>query len=119
MASYKELIVWQKSMELVEEIYRLVRLLPKEETYALSDQMKRSAISIPSNIAEGHGRNTSKDFSRFIFIAQGSKAELETQIEICVRLDYLTEQQIKKAVDLCNTVGKMLCNLVRSLNKGG
>ncbi len=119
MASYKELIVWQKSMELVEEIYRLVRLLPKEETYALSDQMKRSAISIPSNIAEGHGRNSSKDFSRFIFIAQGSKAELETQIEICVRLDYLTEQQIKKAVDLCNTVGKMLRNLVRSLNKGG
>lgn len=97
MASYKELIVWQKSMELVEEIYRLVRLLPKEETYALSDQMKRSAISIPSNIAEGHGRNSSKDFSRFIFIAQGSKAELETQIEICVRLDYLTEQQIKKS----------------------
>ena len=119
MASYKELIVWQKSMELVEEIYRLVRLLPKEETYALSDQMKRSAISIPSNIAEGHGRNSSKDFSRFIFIAQGSKAELETQIEICVRLDYFTEQQIKKAVDLCNTVGKMLRNLVRSLNKGG
>ncbi|MBQ6499672.1 MAG: four helix bundle protein [Ruminococcus sp.] len=119
MASYKELIVWQKSMELVEEIYRLVRLLPKEETYALSDQMKRSAISIPSNIAEGHGRNSSKDFSRFIFIAQGSKAELETQIEICIRLDYLTEQQIKKAVDLCNTVGKMLRNLVRSLNKGG
>ena len=119
MASYKELIVWQKSMELVEEIYRLVRLLPKEETYALSDQMKRSAISIPSNIAEGHGRNSSKDFSRFIFIAQGSKAELETQIEICVRLDYLTEQQIKNAVDLCNTVGKMLRNLVRSLNKGG
>ena len=119
MASYKELIVWQKSMELVEEIYRLVRLLPKEETYALSDQMKRSAISIPSNIAEGHGRNSSKDFSRFIFIAQGSKAELETLIEICVRLDYLTEQQIKKAVDLCNTVGKMLRNLVRSLNKGG
>ena len=119
MASYKELIVWQKSMELVEEIYRLVGSLPKEELFSLSNQMKRAAISIPSNIAEGHGRNTAKDFSRFISIALGSKAELETQLEICVRLNYMSDEQIKNADELCNTVGKMLRNLIRSLNNSG
>ena len=86
MASYKDLIVWQKAMDLVVEIYRICKFLPKEENYGLSDQMRRSVVSIASNIAEGQARDSKKDFIRFLSIAQGSKAELETQIEICRRL---------------------------------
>ena len=116
MAGYKELLVWQKSMDLVQKVYDLIRLLPKEEMFALSSQMRRAAISIPSNIAEGHGRHSTKDFSRFVLIAQGSRAELETQLEICIRLNYLTREQISEVLELCATVGKMLRNLVRSLD---
>lgn len=117
MAGYKELIVWQVSMELVEEIYRIVKLLPKEENYALSDQMRRAVVSIPSNIAEGHGRYSAKELSHYVLIAQGSRAELQTQLEICVRLKYLTLDQTQKANDLCSTVGKMLRKLYCSLNE--
>ena len=116
MSGYKELVVWQKSMELVEEVYRLVKFLPKEEMFTLSDQMRRAAISIPSNIAEGHGRHSSNEFRRFLLIAQGSRAELETQLEICIRLNFLTSEQLKYAFALCTTVGKMLRNLFRSLD---
>ena len=115
MASFRELYVWQKSMELVEEVYLIVKLLPKEETYALSDQIRRAVVSIPSNIAEGHGRNSDKEFSRFLMIAQGSRAELETQLEICIRLNYLDAEQTKLSFDLCDEVGKMLRNLSRKL----
>ena len=79
-SSYRDLVVWQKSMELTEEIYRLVKTLPREETYGLSDQMRRAAVSVPSNIAEGHGRNSEKEFIRFLCMAKGSVFELETQI---------------------------------------
>ena len=79
--NYKDLIVWQKAMDLSVEIYRLVKKLPKEELYCLSDQMRRSAISIPSNIAEGKSRTSQKEFSYFLSIAQGSRSELETQIQ--------------------------------------
>ena len=106
--SYKELIVWQKAMDLVSEVYALVKLLPREELYALSDQMRRAVVSIPSNIAEGQERNSSKEFAQFLSIARGSKAELETQLFICVRLGYLSEDQIEKATRLCAEVGKML-----------
>ena len=78
MQNYKELIVWQKSMDLVAEIYKLVKFLPKEETYALSDQMRRAVVSIPSNIAEGYGRNSTRDYVKFLKTARGSCFELET-----------------------------------------
>ena len=115
MASYRELIVWQKAMDLVEEVYRLVKLLPREETYALSDQMRRAAVSIPSNIAEGHGRNSEKEFLRFLSIAQGSRAELDTQIEICIRLKYIDVEQVVAAQNLSNEVGKMLRKMIQNL----
>ena len=76
--SCEDLIVWQKAMDLTTEIYRLVKFLPREETYALSDQMRRAALSIPSNIAEGHGRNSNKEFANFLSIARGSLTELRT-----------------------------------------
>lgn len=106
--SYQELIVWQKAMDLVEQIYCLVKLLPKEETYALSNQMRSSAVSIPSNIAEGQARSSTKEFANFLSIAKGSNAELQTQLMICVRLEYLNQSQVETAQNLCEEVGKMI-----------
>ena len=80
VTNYKGLIVWQKSMDLVVEIYKITKILPKYETYGLADQMRRAAISIPSNIAEGQGRNSSREFVHFLKISRGSCAELDTQL---------------------------------------
>jgi len=80
MGTFENLIVWQKSMDLVEEVYSLVKSLPREENYGLSDQMRRAAVSIASNIAEGQERISARDFAKFLFYAKGSKAELETQL---------------------------------------
>ena len=87
--SYRELIIWQKSIQLVTDIYRLTRDFPKEELFGLTSQMRRCAISIPSNIAEGFGRNPQGDFKRFLNIALGSTYELQTQIEISLNLEFL------------------------------
>ncbi len=106
--NFKDLVVWQKSMDLVTEVYKLIILLPKDEVYALSSQMRRAAVSVPSNIAEGKQRSTSKDYSRFLNIARGSAAELETQLLICVRLGYLSENQIDSTLCLCDEIQKML-----------
>ncbi|MBR3294263.1 MAG: four helix bundle protein [Oscillospiraceae bacterium] len=109
---YRELIVWQKAMDLADEVYALTRRLPKEEQFALSDQLRRAAVSVPSNIAEGHGRQTEKEFKQFLSIAKGSVYELETQITICLRQGYLTEEQAHSALSLCEEVGKMLTRLM-------
>ena len=116
MTSYKDLLVWQKSMELVKEVYRLCKLLPKEETYALSDQMRRAAVSIPSNIAEGKNRNPIKEYKHFLSIAKGSTAELETQLIICNRLNYIGEEETADALRLCDEIGKMLYSLMSKLD---
>ena len=113
--SYKDLTVWQKSMELTAEVYRLVGKLPKEETYALSDQMRRSVVSIPSNIAEGQDRNSSRAFVQFLNIARGSRAELETQLLICQKIGYLSESDVKETICLLNEIGKMLSALINKL----
>ena len=105
---HKDLIVWQKAMELVTEVYKMVKLLPKEETYALSDQMRRAAVSIPSNIAEGYSRKTDKELLQFLYIARGSKAELETQISIALNLNYFEEQNVAKAIGLCSETRRLL-----------
>lgn len=115
MESYRELIVWQRSMVLVEEVYRLIRRLPAEEKYALSDQLRRAVVSIPSNIAEGYGRNAAKEYVRFLNIARGSKYEVETQLLICVRLHYLQEVDIQQALALCEEIGRMLNILIKKL----
>ncbi len=107
LTNYKELIVWQKSMSLVTEIYQLVKFLPKEETYALSDQMRRAAVSIPSNIAEGQARNSTREFVNFLSIARGSKAELETQLMICVRLKYLSGLAVLGEISIAGTLIKV------------
>ena len=112
---FKDLFLWKRAMDLVVEVYDLVKKLPKEELFALSDQIRRAVISIPSNIAEGQGRNSSKEFIHFLSIAKGSKAELETQLLLCVRINYLKELEIEKAMSLVEEVGKMLHSLQKRL----
>ena len=112
---YRELIVWQKAMQLVKEIYTVTKKLPKEELYGLVGQMQRAAVSIPSNIAEGQARTGTKEFANFLSIANGSKAELQTQLLICVDIGYFTESDIKNAMDLSEEVGKMLTSLIQKL----
>ena len=114
--SYQDLVVWKRSVELVMEAYQLVKHLPREETYALSNQIRRAAVSIPSNIAEGNGRTSIKDYSRFLSMARGSKYELDTQLFICVKLNYLTQEQISNAMRLSEEVGRMLNVLIAKLS---
>ncbi len=116
ISSYKDLIVWQKSVELVITIYDLAEKFPREETYGLTQQMKRSAVSIPSNIAEGRFRGTKKDFVQFLRIAYGSGAELETQIEIAKRLPKTKTLDYSKANLLLTEVMKMLNVMIRNFN---
>ncbi|HQL05934.1 MAG TPA: four helix bundle protein [Treponemataceae bacterium] len=97
-------------------IYSLVKKLPREEIYALSDQMRRAAVSIPSNIAEGQSRNSTKEFIQFLAIAKGSKAELETQLLLCVKVQYLADTDISEAMELLQEIGKMLNALIKTLS---
>ena len=115
-SSYQRLIVWQKAMDLTAVIYKLVKKLPKEELYSLSDQIRRAVVSIPSNIAEGHERNTNKEFIHFLTISRGSKAELETQLLVCVKVGYLNETEIIEAMNLLTEIGKMLTSLINKLS---
>lgn len=112
---YKDLIVWQKAMELVKETYILVEKLPKEELYALSSQMRRAAISIPSNIAEGYGRKSKTEYSRFLDIARGSLFELETQLHICIMLNFIEEKDAEIAFSISSEVGRILNSLIAKL----
>ena len=114
-SDFRELKVWQKAMDLTVEIYSIVKLLPQEETYALSGQMRRAAVSIPSNIAEGQGRDTMKEFIRFLAVARGSLRELSTQLEIGERVGYLEQSQTLKAKELIEEIDKMLNALSKSL----
>lgn len=114
-SNYKELKVWQKAMDLTVEVYKLVKRLPKEETYALSDQMRRAVVSIPSNIAEGQGRNSDKEFIQFLSFARGSLWELETQIEICLRIGYIDQSLTTNIYNLIAEISKMINALSNSL----
>ena len=117
MESYRDLIVWQRSMQLVKEVYQLTPKLPKEELFALSSQMRRSVVSIPSNIAEGYGRQSAVDYLRFLKIARGSKNELETQLDICRMLGFFSQEDSLKAIALSEEVGRMLNTLILALSE--
>ena len=114
--SHKDLIVWQRSIELVISVYKLVKNFPKEEIYALTDQMKRASVSIPSNISEGRARGTSKDFVQFLRIASGSCAEFQTQIEISKKLKYGILSDYNETESLLLEVEKMLHSMIRKIN---
>ena len=112
--SYKDLIVWQKSIDLVTKIYKITENFPKEEIYALTNQMRRCAVSIPSNIAEGRGRGTRKDFAQFLRIASGSAAELETQLIISKEIYQKIE--FKEVFSLLLEIQKMLTVIIKRTN---
>ncbi|WPL18257.1 four helix bundle protein [Thiorhodovibrio winogradskyi] len=113
--SYKDLIVWQKALDLVEIVYQVTRVFPKEELYALTNQLRRAAVSIPSNIAEGHARSSTRDFHRFLSIARGSLAEVETQLLIAQRLGYLSDDQLAPILSLQIEINKMTNRLMAKL----
>jgi four helix bundle protein len=113
--SYRDLIVWQKAMDLVDEIYSVTKSFPKEEVYCLITQMRRSAISTPSNISEGSMRGTRKDYANFAKISLGSSAELDTQIEIAFRQKFIDKAEFKVLTDLNSEISKMLRALVNKL----
>jgi four helix bundle protein len=92
MKGHRDLVAWQKAMELVLDVYGVTRRFPKEELYGLTSQLRRAAVSVPSNLAEGYGRNSRKDFQRFVGLALGSLLEVETQLEIANRLAYISDE---------------------------
>jgi four helix bundle protein len=115
MKGHKELIVWQKAMDLVVAVYKLTKAFPKAEIYGLASQIQRAAVSVPSNIAEGHGLKQTQAYGRHLAIASGSLAELETQLEIAGRLGYLRPES-RSVIDQASEVGRMLWGLRRSLD---
>ncbi len=113
---YKDLKVWQKAMDLVVESYRLTKLLPKSETFGLASQTQRAAVSIPANIAEGHGREHLGDYLHHLSIASGSLMELETHFLIVTRL-YIPMDEVKRALDLAREIDRMLSSLTKRLRE--
>jgi len=116
MNNYKELMIWNKSMDLVEKVYRIVSSFPDEEKYGLTSQIQRSAVSIPSNIAEGAGRNSNKEFRNFLGIANGSANELMTQLLLTIRIGYTKENKLKEIFDLLTEIQKMNFALIKKFS---
>jgi four helix bundle protein len=111
MEGHRDLIAWQKAMDLVTEIYRVTRNFPKDELYGLVSQLRRAAVSVPSNIVEGYGRNSRKDFHRILGQALGSLLEVETQVEIARNLHYLSEPQTNDLLQRIRRVAQLLNGL--------
>jgi four helix bundle protein len=114
---FRDLIVWQKSMQLARDVYALTRDFPKDELFGLTSQLRRAAVSVPSNIAEGHGRLTDNGFAVFLGQARGSLFEVETQIELAQALGFLALDDAKKSLADCNEVAKMLNGLLKTLKE--
>jgi four helix bundle protein len=113
--SYKDLIAWQKAMDLVEEIYKTTRTFPKDELYGLTSQLRRAGVSVPSNIAEGQGRLTAGEFKQFLGHARGSLLEVETQISLAGRLQYISHEEMNRLFMLSAEVGRILNGLIASI----
>ena len=114
--SYRELKVWQRSYELCKQVYRISRGFPSEERFGLASQMRRAAVSVPSNIAEGHDRNTTREYLRFLWTARGSIAELETQLMLSRDLEIASTVDVNTALRELDEIGRMLRGLIRSLS---
>lgn len=114
--NFKKLRIWEKGINIVEMIYKLTKNFPKEEVYVLSSQMRRAAVSIPSNIAEGFKRYNPKEYKYFLHIALGSAVELETQLIISMRLDYITKKEFTPVVDELSQFSRMTTALIKKLN---
>ncbi len=114
--TYRELIVWQKSMDLAEETYRISRRFPKHELYGLASQLQRASVSVASNIAEGHARKSRKEFVHHLSYSKGSIAEIETQMILATRLGYISRDEIREFWNLAQEVGKMLSTMINTLS---
>ena len=112
---YKDLLVWQKGIEIVDKVYIVTSVFPKNELFGLTSQMRRCAVSIPSNIAEGFGRRYTNEYIRFLYIALGSCAELETQIIISQRRKYISPQNAQEIIIILNQESRMLSGLISKL----
>ena len=115
MSNYRKLLIWQKSISLVTKIYTSTKKFPKEEIFGLTSQIRRSSISIPSNIAEGSGRESNKDFIRFLYISLGSLFEMQTQLEIAKNIEYLTEEEFNNLYEDSREIERMLVSLIKKL----
>jgi four helix bundle protein len=116
--TYTDLQVWQAAMDLAEDVYRITKLFPKEETYGLTVQLRRAAVSVPSNIAEGKGRSSEKELSQFLCHSRGSLFEIETQVNLARRLGYLDAQQAEAILKKATSVGQLLNGLLRAFRPG-
>jgi four helix bundle protein len=114
--SHRDLIAWQKAMAQVVAVYHVCKSFPKEETYGLTSQTRRAAVSIPANIAEGQGRRLTKEFQQFLANARGSLLELDTHLELALRLQYLSAEQHAAMQGRMDEVGRLLNGLMRSLD---
>lgn len=113
--TYRDLDIWKKGIEFVKRIYVLTEKFPKEETYGLSSQMRRSAISVPSNVAEGFRRHHNKEFRQFLYVALSSCAELETQLTISKELGYISSGNEEELLEVLDHISRMLTNLIKRL----
>jgi len=117
VASYRDLVVWQKAMALVSAVYKLTRAFPNSERFGLTSQIQRAAVSIPSNIAEGQGRLATKEFRQFLGIARGSLKELETHLLISIDLAYASPENVDPCLGLTDEIGRMLNALIKALER--
>ncbi|WP_425617273.1 four helix bundle protein [Anatilimnocola sp. NA78] len=117
MPGYQELKVWQIGVQVSVDVYRLTEAFPKTEIYGLTSQIRRAAVSIPSNIAEGHERDTTKDYLRFLSIARGSLAELETQLLVANRLNFVEQSQLNDLLSTLDSLSRMIRNLQKALRQ--
>jgi four helix bundle protein len=115
--SYRDLFIWQRAMELVEVVYEVTAKLSARESYGLTRQLQRAAVSVPSNIAEGHARESTREYLRSLRTSRGSLAELETQLLLCERLKLLSADDIAKSISISDELGKMIRGVQRSLNE--
>lgn len=115
MSHFRKILVWQKSMSLVTKIYKATRTFPKEEMFGLTSQIRRSSVSIPSNIAEGSGRESNKDFLRFLYISLGSIFEMQTQLEIAKNIIYINEEEFNLLYEDSREIERMLASLIKKI----
>lgn len=117
MKSYRDLIVWQKSIKMVTKVYSITKSFPKEELYGLVSQIRRCSVSIPSNIVEGYSRRSTNDYLRFLQITIGSLYEMQTQLEISLNLDYISKQIFKEVYEQSREIECMLNSLINKVDK--
>jgi four helix bundle protein len=115
--NYRDLLVWQDSIQLAKTIYKITGKFPKHETYALADQIRRASVSIPSNIAEGQARKAPGDFRRFLYFALGSLAEVDTQLVLALEFEYLKDEDVDSLFEQIQVLRKKLYALINSLSK--